>query len=155
MHNVTEIVVNPCNMPQVMVLMSGSVLVHAEGRPPVRLQPGVVLGVEPMLRRQASPLTVTSDPHFEAHMAVLSWEQYNSALRAWAAQKLVALVPDLQVRSSTCCMLRVASITARISEGCMHHDEPLCKDLQPAMYSLTGTDSEDGRIQCVVPPDLA
>ncbi|GIL85019.1 hypothetical protein Vretifemale_13643, partial [Volvox reticuliferus] len=97
-----------CTCDEAFVLISGTVMVHAEGRPPHRLQAGTVLGVELMLRRQPVPLTVTTDPHFEAQLAVLSWHSYEATVRRWAAEKVCALMPELQ-----------ASQVARLKAGLM------------------------------------
>ncbi|GIL53681.1 hypothetical protein Vafri_9316, partial [Volvox africanus] len=97
-----------CTCDEAFVLISGTVMLHAEGRPPHRLQAGTVLGVELMLRRQPVPLTVTTDPHFEAQLAVLSWHSYESIVRRWAADKVCALMPELQ-----------ASQVARLKGGLM------------------------------------
>ncbi|GFR51463.1 hypothetical protein Agub_g13872 [Astrephomene gubernaculifera] len=85
-----------CRCDEAFVLISGAAMLHVEGRPPQRLYPGTVLGVELMLRRQAVPLTVTTDPHFEAQLATLSWQAYEDTVRHWAAEKVTALLPELQ-----------------------------------------------------------
>ncbi|KAG2494361.1 hypothetical protein HYH03_007418 [Edaphochlamys debaryana] len=85
-----------CRCDETFVLMSGACMLHVEGRPPQRLEPGTVLAVDLMMRRQAVPLTVTTDPHFEAQLAVLSWQTYEDTVRRWAAEKVAALLPDLQ-----------------------------------------------------------
>ncbi len=110
-----------CSCDEMFVLLSGCVMLHPAGgaargagapgpggpgtslggggAAPQRLQPGSVLGVDLMLRRAPVPVTVTTDPHFEAQLAVLSWQQYEDTVRRWAAAKVAALLPDLQVGS--------------------------------------------------------
>lgn len=83
-----------CSCDEAFILLSGHAMLHVEGRPPQRLQQGAVLGMELMLRgRQAAPLSVTTDPHFETQLAVLSWAQYEAAVRRWAAGRVAELLP--------------------------------------------------------------
>lgn len=98
--------------------------IHPVSIPPLqRLQAGTVLGVELMLRRQTMPLTVTTDTHFEAQLAVLSWKSYESTVRRWAAEKVVALMPELQ-----------ASQVARLKAGLVRGMSYVQRQAGEALY---------------------
>lgn len=64
-----------------------AVLYHSFGQPQ-RLQPGAVIGLEQVLQRMPAPLQVSTDPHFPAHIASLSWHKYEHAIHSWAAQQV-------------------------------------------------------------------
>ncbi len=59
-----------------------------DGGQPRRLQPGAALGLQLMTQRLRAPCDVRTDPNFEAHLAALSWEQYEQQLGAWAAERV-------------------------------------------------------------------
>lgn len=73
--------VPPCPPP------GQAVLYHSFGQPQ-RLQPGAVIGLEQVLQRMPAPLQVSTDPHFPAHIASLSWHKYEHAIHSWAAQQV-------------------------------------------------------------------
>lgn len=91
-----------CVCEEMHVVLSGQVFLQPPDKsPPLRLQPGTVLGSEMLLRRARVPVDVRTDPHFESHVACLSWSDYRGVLSDWAARRVLDLVPGLQFSVET------------------------------------------------------
>jgi hypothetical protein len=84
---------------------AGQAVVQREVGRPQRLQPGAVIGLDLMLKRQPSPAAVTTDPNFPAHIVSLSRQKYEQALGNWASQQVRT---ERYPRSYTQCLLSVS-----------------------------------------------
>jgi hypothetical protein len=96
-----------------------------------RLQPGTVLGVDMLIRRVKVPCDVRVDANFEAHIASMTWADYQEVISSWGASQLLALVPGLQF-----------SVEQRLRAAIKQGGRVLRKDAGEAVYRQGDTADE-------------